>query len=358
MKRMSLLPLVGLLLLGGLASCEPAAPASRTFLDEGRLYEDGVTSHYDAISMEELKSKVVNKDSFLLLVYDDTSTCECWAVFRSTINNFLKERNVKLYSMTYKDIDSSNEFGIEVLSDTETIAIFDEGELKEQKYRVGTEDVWATDPEYFLTYMDERLDYSPMLEVSLNQLDDLYEGENEFTVYYGRSGCSDCSYVEDAFLRDYLKETETVDFYYVDIEGLRSDMEAYQAFKDTYGLSEKNNPEFGYGEGVVPTFFHVNPAGGLTPIEKVDDGAVYLNDTVDLVNGQYVVTDSYYTEKRLQNLVSLSDSEVAVKVLEGLIVEEEGILDLGEGHYKIKNSEAAFLHDPILEAFLDAYIAL
>ncbi len=350
--------LLPLLALSSLASCGgETGGGEKTFLDMGRLFDAAADSHFEDIAYGDLQSMAANGESFLLLVYDDRSSCECWAVFRNTIYSFMEERNAKVYALTVREIDSSNEFGIDVVSDTETIAIFDKGKLKEQRYRVGTEDSFATDPDYFLYYMDERLEYSPLLEVNDRQLEELYGGGGEFTVYYGRSGCSDCSFVEGHFLSGFFERQELADFYYYDLEPLRDDAEAYQAFKDEVGLSEKGNPGLGYGEGVVPTFFHVNPAGGTTKAEMIDDACVYLNNTVALEDGKYVVADSFYSQNRLEYLESLPLSNVEPKVLEGIEIPEEDIISSGERFYW-KNSAAAVYADPILEVFLLYYLAL
>ena len=79
---------------------------------------------------------------------------------------------------------------------------------------------------------------------------------------------------------------------------------------------------------------------------------------------EYTVEEKLSTLYQLQTLMTEIDK---IKTLRGeLPLEVQDLEDEIAGletrlqNYQadIKNSEAAFLHDPILEAFLDAYIAL
>ena len=351
-----LLPLTLLSLVG----CS-GDTTEKVSLDKGRLYDESALEHFDPITSDEFNTMVHNEESFMVLVYDNGSTCDCWHRFRTTLREFLENKDALLYALDYSEFEKLDDrHGITYYSDTETLAIFEEGELKYQRSRDGTEDNWANNLEAFTSWADERIAYSKLLEVNENQLSDLYEGsiDSEFTMYFGRESCGDCSYVNENFLIDYMKQSAKANLYYFDVDPIRDgESEDYDAFKVAYGLSESEGYDLGYGTGFVPTFQHVNTAAGTTEeiLPKIDDMCVYFNDTLVADGDSYEVETSYYSQSRLEYLNFLNGYELEHKVLEGLSVPDEDVTISGKSIYW-KNSAAAEYHTPILEQFLNVYI--
>lgn len=344
----------------------------------GRLYDtslSGSTKSFDIITHSKLASMVEESDSFVLLVYNKYSTCTCWQIFKQTITAYMKNTNAQIFTINYSElkniVSEGQPYGLayDETGTTETIAIFENGSLKTQRSRSGLEDPWANDLAVFTEWMEGRVSFTKSLYVNKAQLDALYAGKKAFTIMFSRESCGDCSYVNNHFLKDYNSKNNVEDFYIIDCDSTdirplkengELDSEAWASFKDEYGLSVTNNPTFGYDQGFVPTFFHINPISGSTKSEMIDDGDVYFNDTVELVSSDLKITSSFFTEERLANLQFLTDAPSDLKtVLQGMAIPKENATTYdfeGNKYYFWNHSSAATYHDALLSIFLDTYI--
>lgn len=393
MKKNTALLIPTILLASGLlASCGEGKVETAT-IQFGALFDTSLSGndifhpykksdvHYTPHSV--LQGLVNKKESFVVCVLG-SPTCGCWHSFRDNIlARYMKAHNLDVYLIKHEQFDDAEKFGLRVSSSNEIIGIFKDGVLLDQHDNVEGSD-FASDYSVFSAWMDERIVLPSMLYVSKKQLDELYEGKingekavEGFTVYFSRSSCSDCSYLSSHYLRDYLaaERRETSYIFECDMEGVRfyngegpgnesSDQVKAQTqwneFKANYGLAESLDNPGGYGSGYVPTLFHIhsNEEGKKTGEDVIDGGAVYFNDTVELIEGEYQITSSYYSSERLDRveLDYLKGSEVEKKVLTGTSLGSyEG--EAG-GYYSWYQEEAAKLHDPIIEAFLDSFIKL
>ncbi len=148
--------------------------------------------------------------------------------------------------------------------------------------------------------------------------------ENGAIIYFERSGCGDCTYLNPTVLANYVKKHPDMNNIYVlDCQWWKDDLDVvqYQAKKNNYGLSHCNNPEYGYDDGVFPFFSFVKKGNYLS-------GAVAFNDEVSKVNGKYVITNSYYNNDRLERFDYLAN--VQTKVLEGMELPASDVSDNGE----------------------------
>lgn len=370
MKHLTLFlaPLL-LLSLGGCSSGPSVTP-----MDFGRLQpKDYAASDIEnmltPLLYADLTSKVNNKENFALLVYEQNNSCTCWkAGLAPTLKHYLSNNDFLLYAIDYRLFSGqSSSFGLTLDASHETLAIFDDGVISEQKTSGGTDDSWATDFDTFATWMNARVTSSSMLYVTKSDLDGLFAGTDEFTLGFLRSSCGDCSYLSHDFLEGYNHETKQKLSYVIDCDqkGIRyndageKDIDQWNSFKVRYGLAESSDPDFGYGEGYVPTFLHYNPAffsktqDSSKEADAVTDGAVAYNDTVTTTEGKSTVSDSYYTEERVAKLAFLTDVEIPTgKVLKGLALPVDAVD--GNGYWK--HSEASKYHNPLIKAFLDYYV--
>lgn len=341
----------------------------------GHLYDESLSleENLKNIDYQGLSTLVEEKKDFALLIYDENSTCACWYLsFRSTVESYLKERNLLLYGIQMDEFSSSvpSYYGLTVTSDA-SIALFKDGaRLYQETSATGKE--WSENVDVFTDWMDSRIDYSAIMDVSKSQLDKLFRQNDPFLVMFGRSTCSDCSYVEKAVLEESVLAREK-GFYYLDcdVTGIRYDeegnldAEAWQAFKDRYGLSEAGNARLGYGEGYVPTWIYYNPslASSYEPGGMIGDMCVYFNDVVEEVDGAPTIVDSFYSESRIKNMTWLADpdfashgelNELASSII-GTKLSSEDVTEY-EGTYYLKSSKAATYHDRLLEGFLEYYL--
>jgi len=330
----------------------------------GKLYDyslaEKIEEHVVKITHSTLSSFVFEKKEFILFVYDKDNTCTCYEDFEKAAIYLMQKRDALIYGINPSEFDGGHDtFGLNVTKNEETVAIFQDGKLVHQKTTEGANDPFLE--EYtFLNWFDEKAHFSKMLYVTYDQFLELSDHGDMFTVGFLRSSCPDCAYVEDTVLSSFNAEKETItrgNSYVIDCdaEGIRFvngvyDEENWKAFKTKFGLS--SNPDYGYGQGFVPSFYTYSGHIGDTEYARVVDGAVYLNDVIKQdENGDYYVADSYYTEEREPNLAFLN-KRIETRVLKGLKIPAK---DVENGTWK--KSAAAKYHDPLLKAYLDYYIA-
>ena len=348
--------------LGLLSSCqkEEAELINITF---GKLYDsslaESIENHVETIKHSELSSLVSSKKEFILLIYDRNNTCTCYEEYEKTILSFIKKKNALIYGIAPTEFDGGHEtFGLNISKNEETIAIFEDGEVKHQKTTSGDHDEFMKE-ENFSSWLTMRVHFSKMLYVNLDQFLALFNKGEQLTVGYLRGSCLDCSYVEDAVLSPFNRKDNNVSYVIdCDVDGIRLtngqyDERQWNTFKEDFGLSSSGNEDYGYGLGYVPSFYTYGGQKAQTVSERIVDGAVYLNDKIEknAETGDYYVADSFFTEERKPLLGFLGNSKVETAVIKGLKVPME---DVENGEWK--KSAAAKYHNPLLEAYLTAYV--
>lgn len=343
----------------------------------GHFYHEtasGTTSYYTTYS--RLTGLVTKKESFIVVVLG-SSSCACWTNFRDNVfYPYMKANNLLVYLIKHEEFDQTgtDRYGMKVSASNETIAIFKDGVLSDQHDDAeGT--AFSSSLSAFSSWMNERIKNPRMLYVSNAQLDNLYKGKitgvqdavEEFTIYFSRSSCGDCSYMSSHFLKDYLSTATNLETSYIidcDVEGIRAlngetNQTQWNAWKLAYGLAyAEDNPE-GFGTGYVPTLFHIktNAEGKKVGDDVIDGADVYFNDDfVQNTDLSYSLQTTYFSEARLERpeLAYLKSSAVQTKVLDGAnIGKYEGEKS---GLYSWYQVQAAEYHNPILKAFLDEFV--
>lgn len=366
-----------LLLLGG---CNPSLEkVSKVNLDMGTILFDEAEvsanklSHMQEISIGELNDMVSGKKSFLMLVGNQFD-CSCWASFHDEVMvPYLLENHLLLYWIPYQGNESKlGEMGIELSASHETLAIFEEGRLVYQHTTSDTTSSWVKEKKVFAAWMDARIEAPRLLSLSKEQLDKKYEGSEDFSIFFSRSTCGDCSFLERNDIKEYFKvniKAEKIPenyLYYIDCDqvGIRyvlgEDGKTYtpsssgeygeaatlqwKAFKKEYGLAASSSNEPGWGEGYVPAIFHIHPNSSSKNGDVIDYAGVFYNETIE--NG--VISDSYFTSERLGSsyMDYLSGSSLENKVLKGLSVDSS----------KSKHEALQTYEKPILNVLLNAIL--
>ena len=321
-------------------------------------YGDTTVSEVTTISFDLLKEKIDSKDTFLLVVqYSDG--CGCWVnEAKPTIEKYIQEKHVVCYHIKKADLDAGgNRFGITIVTGNVSFAIFEDGEVK---HCITTQDDETLKKyDQFTSYVESIVNLPRMYYVSLDDVDRMYKTAEKNIIYYSRSTCGDCSYVNTHFLKDWSKKNpgfaKKIYILDCDQQDIRLDdegkvnAEQWQTFKDDYGMSNKFNTVYGYDTGYVPSFFLIE--GSLTGVKYLS-GAVAFNDSTKKDGDEFVVTNSYYTEERKQHLQYIDD-EVEYSVLKGITLTADD-MDYYEkfDFYAWKHESAEKYHNPLLEKFL------
>ncbi len=356
MQKKSPLLLSLAFLLIGLCSCNPSLEKiDKVVLDNGTIEFDSATlsanqkSHMREIDLPTLNDMVEEKRNFLLLVGNQFD-CSCWTSFHNEVLvPYLLENHLLLSWIPYQENQEAlQKLGLQLSSAHETLAIFQEGEVAYQHTTADSVSSWVKDAKTFASWMDARIEAPRLLSLSLEQLDQKYSGREDFSILFSRSTCGDCTFLERFDLKEYfqnnLKPVKIPEnFLYVlncDQVGIRyvkddqgnihspsSSSSVYaemaqsqwEAFKEEYGLASSAGNPAGWGEGFVPTIYHIHPNSGEKKGDVIDFSGVFYNETVE--NG--IISESYFTQERLSSisLDYLSSSSLAPKVLTGAQVD-------------------------------------
>lgn len=272
-------------------------------------------STYIIIDNLTLNKMISDKESFVLFVYQEG--CKHCERFKPVLESAISERHLIVYAISYWSVETGHEIRTAVTG-TPSMILYKEGVLD-----------LVTDPgvnyDYFssknglLEFFDTYTYMPTAYYINKSQLDEMIVDDNEFIVYFSRKSCSDCSYLNRNYLKEYLKINHDTKHFYIietDAEGIRYtngqyDADLWQSFKDSYGLSSVNNP-IGHGVGYVPTLQYYED--GI-----VKEMMVYFNDCEYVLNedGSYsvVINNSYYEDNPYIGQ-TLTDSEYRGK-LEG-----------------------------------------
>lgn len=364
-----------------LPSCNPPLEEiTPVVLDMGTIFFDAdevnarKISHMEEIGLASLNDMIAEKRNFLLLVGNEFD-CSCWTSFHNEVLvPYILRNHLLLYWIPFSGNESSLQgMGLTLSSSHETLAIFEEGELKYQHTTADSTSPWVKEPSAFADWMNIRIEAPRLLSLSKDQLDEKYEGSEDFSIFFSRSTCGDCSYLERNDLKPYfashLKAEKIPEnyLYYLDCDqlGIRyiegedgkiytpsSREENYAAlasaqwnqFKIEYGLSEGDDNPAGWGVGFVPAIYHIHPSNGEKRGDVIDFSGVFYNEKEE--NGE--ISDSYFTPNRLSEncLDYLASSSLGAKALTGLPLDASK-----ERHQALQE-----LENPILTLLLDSIL--
>ena len=320
----------------------------------GDMQATGVTT----ITYDKLKEQVDSKKNFLVAVqYNDT--CSCWSRdAKPVLEQYVKEKHVNIYHVKLEDLDAhKNRFDIKIVSGNVSFAIFEDGKVKQTI----TTDENKTLKDYatFSSYMNSRVTLPRIYYVDLNTINSLYKKNEKNIVYFSRSTCGDCSYLETHYLKTwsknnpgfakkiYVLDCDQVGIRYLE-DGKTVDTEGWQLFKHTYGLSKQNNPNYGYDNGYVPTMLLVQGDG--TKVNYLS-GVVVFNDSLEKDGENFKVANTYFTTERKAKLQYI-DKDVTTATLTGLSVSKDDVTMYGE--YAAWNHEAS---EQYFNVFVEKFLA-
>ncbi len=316
----------------------------------GQMYDSSLSSNERLIDLEYglLDDYIANEKTFALLVQGDDSSCVCYYDFLAALDGYIEENDARIYHIEKEELIDTH--GIKIQSNANAIAVFKEGKLAKQ-YLFKDSDKIVKDQDAFEKKLDSLMGWNVKAKyVSRTQLDSLYDSSVAgFTVLFMRETCSDCAFMNYAFFEDYainLKDS----LYIFDLDSIKKEGdEAYSSFKDEYGLSSKYS-EYGYGDGVVPTFQYIVPGKAEHKASLIKDAAIYLNDTLSMENGEYKIISTYWDDTRYHEFL---DGRSFEKNLLGKTIPSS---DVHNGRWD--NQKANDYHRLIIEEFVKFYIGL
>ena len=311
------------------------------------------------INYDDLKTRLDSNETFLLSLYNEES-CSCWNRMHLIINNYVKDYHIPIYYMCMDEIaKQENHFSLSLadasLGSKVSINVMSKGKVVTYMMTSNKEDYNRRFDDYatFKKEINKIIKAPSIYYIDEEMLEAKINNKENVVVSFIRNSCSDCSYIMPNVVIPFSKNNNLKrDIYLIDMQDFydaNKDTPTYQAYKDKWQLSEEGNATFGYGKGVVPTTQYYENG-------ELKDACVSFNDTISKVGDQYIVSESYYSAERINNLSYLKD--VKNKILKGLTLDETDcdIIPYNEDVYIGWSHESANkYHKPILEAFLKTY---
>lgn len=349
-----------LLTLISLASCggknEPKVPL---------IYGDESLTSFITVTDNDIVTKIENDDNFFLFTY--LNGCGCWTTFRDQVLlPYIQENHIYAYGIEVNSIKGTIDYDLyydlpvnTAKSNTPAMGLYKDGELQYSlAYTEKNKSVFESLPA-FENWMTKYSEAPTMFFVSLNALNEMLVSERKFVIYYSRSTCPDCSYLERHFLKNYGETHLDAKKLYIldcDVNGIRYtnnqyDEVQFNAFKAKYGLSDVHNP-LGYAQGFVPTFQYIE-GDGTNVVEEISitsvvvDQIVTLNDTAAVVGDNVVISRTYFDGTR-------AHSYEAPNLANQVLLESEYSVT-GETYRYLREAQAKYT-DPILLSFLNLYL--
>lgn len=323
-------------------------------------YGQTISNDVEYITYDELSSMFNGKKTFMVTVY--AKTCSCWSMFHAVLNQYISENHIRVFAVDYdsfhaKDGKSLDNFGLNIESGYTSFAIIEKGQIREN-LKSGKEKLFKNS-DSFKQYIEEKIILPKAFYVSLDNVRSLFESEETSLLYFARSNCGDCSYLDSHVLdeykltnRLYILDCEKLGIRQYDEEGkLTPESQAlWNQFKIDYYLASNNNSDYGFDTGYVPTLFLLkgNPS---TKTPTILSGSVYFNDTLTIDGEKLVVSDTYYTNERLPKLEYLHAYN-GINVLKGLEVPKENAVSYGGNYYWDQDAASAY-HTPLVKLFLE-----
>ena len=327
-----------------------------------------------------LSGLVEKQENFLVISKGNENTCGCWQGFHASIAKYVKAHHLRVYVIETKDLAKGADFfGLKCTNGIDDLGIFENGKLR---YHHDDKDDWGHKFVELSDWLTAHIEMPKMFYVDESQLFDLYEGDTPFFVMYTRASCPDCSYITATSLREYLLQDVKLEAYnfifdvtpwrsIIDDKGVEHPMNdstikegettwgqvvtaKYKAKKEEFGLADK---EAGFGEGVVPTFYRINPDGAGTKKGSVIQMAgAFYNDKFE----NDTITDTYFTAERLEYgcLDYLKSSSVKDKVLTGAKLKEGTSEAKKNRDSKAVHDAVRLYHEPIFYALMDAAVKI
>lgn len=317
-----------------------------------------------SITYDQLEYKINDQDineSFVLIVED--RTCGCTATFLQYLeSSYIPETHALFYGIDVSELNKHSEkFGINVNLTQPSACFFNKRVMAKQIDRGHHEQTFHPIDDGsgklicndFVKMMDSytiQQDKLFLYDKYNNVIDDL-KRKNRAIFYAFRSSCSDCKKASTSILFPYLNSITDINnkIYLLDLDRYRNNTD-YQTIKDKLLLTSSSNPDYGYNDGVVPTFQYWENG-------QIKDASVFFNDVIAKKDGSFIVEDSFYSEERQNKLSYLNN--VSTKVLKGMTLpanEVSSFEDEGQTYYFWNADDAIKYHGPLLNAFLTKYV--
>lgn len=352
-----------------LSGCNKDEKDKIAHLSYGHVREHAIADIHEIkeLKYDDLKSKILHEESFLLAIY--YTECTCWSAYSPILTEYINKYNVDISYIEVNQItNAEDKFGLyTVRRDMPSIAIFSKGKLLDQRINDKNSFKLFQDYSSFETYVNSKVLMPKMYYADEEVVDNAIENNEEFNLYVARSECPDCQDLDNDVLNSWNNRVTTVSSplyildlqkYYAskpeapeegaseeEIRQYEEDLAKYNIYlnkKKKYGLTSDSNVDFGFSTGSVPTL--QRRIGN-----QITDMAVFLNDYLDRENKKII---SYFTAERVEKMNFLKNTSLT-KVLNGMSVSDE---DIANWRQSARDNYNRTYHYPLAEQFIATYV--
>lgn len=276
-KRLFLLPLV--IPLIGLSGC---GKDKKIELKRDDSSNDPVT-----LKAIDFINKIDNKDSFVMFV--ESKSCSSCLSFKNVVKEFISETNAIIYSIQTSEADTL--FKYFTYKITPTLYVFSEG----KQFAKTDYDSGHLNTIYTLTkYLNKYTYLSPVIRTSEENIQKMIDEKKTFIVRYTWDKCGDCNASNKYFASFFKSNASRMTIYEFELSYYYENREnnediIWTDLTKKIGISEEGSEEFGWKNGVVPTYQYREQG-------VIKDQVVVYNEVYNSENGSLTVVDSYFKD--------------------------------------------------------------
>jgi len=238
------------------------------------------------------ETKITDKDSFVVVV--EASGCMSCISFMKVLNSYMSETHAIIYTLPSTEAEKCYDYISFKI--TPTLFIFSEGkQIAKTDYDSGELNTDST----FKKYLSKYAYLSPVIRISEEQLQTKINNKETFIIKYSWDKCGDCSTSDKYFSEFFKKNSSVITIYEVELSEYydkreNKDDPIWTNMTEKYGLSKKGSAEYGWQNGVVPTYQYRKEG-------NIAGQAIIYNEVYETGENQVEVTESYYSDSPALN---------------------------------------------------------
>ena len=249
------------------------------------------------IDKEKLDTLMERKATFILV--QTTTSCGCSDAFIEIVNSYVKRDGLLIYSIDYNEIKKTS-YNFSIRASAPTFHVVKDGNniFDLEKIENLGPDTFFTQYDSFANYMDAHIAKPSIYYVKEDELDELYNKDEPFAVYFAKSNCLECDYLKYTLLNQYAQTHLNMKKMYI-FDFSKQDEERFDELRNKYGLSYESNNTWGYGKGALPLIQYIEPKDKHSKNNSIVQAFTFGND---ILNNECKVIKSYYDESRIKNI--------------------------------------------------------
>lgn len=301
-------------------------------------------------NVNDLDSMIDNHKTFVLI---QTSSCDCSSRFiNNLVKPYIQENGLLLYKIDY-DVAKNSTHNIPFREGSVTFHTIYQGQNLANLEQIYTKnETFFTNKNYFVDYMNNHFAKPTLISVNETELDNLFKTKDSFVVYYAKTGCSECEYLQNYLYSDFA-QNHFDDSPLIYLFDLNNYPDRLNELRNKYGLTESY--QWGYLSGALPVIHHVVPNGDEEFNNDTDAAFMFGNDILD---ENYKIETTYYDRDRLAKMSKYSSEEIRSELDQNKQFKKNDTYQDSEGYILLNNEVNRLRYEPLFKSFMNYLIEL